>query len=100
MTGSQGWKLRPARDGKPEVKPFSGEEVEYARMARSSMGHSSITRPKGVAVTLEGLDEVEGNKAWRLLVKLPSGASHHVWIDSQSFLDIKSDRESRQFLRV
>jgi hypothetical protein len=38
---------------------------------------------------------VEGHKAYRLNVKLPSGASHHVWVDAKTFLDIKYDREFR-----
>ena len=33
--------------------------------------------------------------AYRLSVKLPSGAIRHVWIDAQNFLDVKSDREWR-----
>ena len=53
---------------------------------------------KGIAVALDGVDEIEGRKAYRLGVKLPSGVSHHVWIDAETFLDIKYDRVSRNAL--
>jgi hypothetical protein len=48
-----------------------------------------------ISVMLEDIGEVDGGKAYRLGVKHRSGASQHVWIDARSFLDIKSERESR-----
>jgi hypothetical protein len=56
-------------------------------------------KAKGIDVALDGVDEVGGRKAYRLNVSLPSGASHFVWIDAQNFLDIKSDRRSRNAAR-
>jgi hypothetical protein len=52
-------------------------------------------RSKGVVVTLDGLDEVEGRPAYRLSAKLPSGTTQRVWIDAQSFLELKWDRPAR-----
>lgn len=93
--GTHGWKVRTASNGKPELEPYSTAELSFARDWQSIDGPLMDYQAKGIAVTLDGLDEVEGHKAYRLNVKLPSGASHHVWIDAQSFLEIKYDRESR-----
>jgi hypothetical protein len=38
---------------------------------------------------------VEGRKAYRLNIKLPSGTAYHLWLDAKTFLDIKYDRTVR-----
>jgi len=93
--GTHGWKLRPGRNGNPELQPYTTAELSFARDGEGIDGALMDYTAKGIAVTQDGVDEVEGHKAYRLNVKLPSGVSHHVWIDAQSFLDIKYDRESR-----
>ena len=40
------------------------------------------------------IDELEGRKAYRLTLKLPSGANRRLWIDAQTFLDARYDRPS------
>lgn len=92
--GSHGWKLHPTRDGQPALQPYTAEELKFAHGAEGIDGPLMDYQAKGVSVALEGVDEVGGNKAYRLSVKLPSGASHHVWIDAQSFLEVESDREA------
>ena len=96
--GSQGWKLRPAPNGKPELQAYTAEELSFAQDGQGIDGPLVDYAAKGIAVDLDGVDEVEGHKAYRLRVKLPSGTSHHVWIDAQSFLDIKYDRKTRNAL--
>lgn len=96
--GTHGWKLRPARNGQPELQPYTAEELSFAQNGHGIDGPLIDYQAKGIAVTLDGVDEIEGHKAYRLSVKLPSGNSHHVWVDAQSFLDIKYDRESRNAL--
>jgi hypothetical protein len=48
-----------------------------------------------VELWLEGLEEVEGRKAYRLGARLPSGATQRIWIDAESFLEVKYDRPAR-----
>jgi len=96
--GTHGWKLRPARNGQPELQPYTAEELSFAQNGHGIDGPLIDYQAKGIAVTLDGVDEIEGHKAYRLSVKLPSGNSHHVWVDAQTFLDIKYDRESRNAL--
>ena len=96
--GTHGWSLRPTGNGSPDIQPYSAEELRFVQESHGIDGPLMDYLAKGVSVTLEGLDEVEGDKAYRLSVRLPSGASHHVWIDAKSYLDIKSDREVRNAL--
>lgn len=92
--GTHGWKLRPASNGKPELQPYTIQELNIARDGQGIDGPLMDYEAKGIAVALDGVDEVEGHEAYRLSIKLPSGVSHHVWIDAQTFLDIKYDRKS------
>jgi hypothetical protein len=45
-----------------------------------------------VTADLDGLDTVDGRKAYRLSLKLPSGAERKVWIDVGTNLEIRVDR--------
>lgn len=93
--GTHGWKLRPSRNGKPDLQPYTPDEQKFAHEEQVIDGPLIDYQAKGIAVGLEGVDEIEGHKAYRLNVRLPSGASHRIWVDAETFLDIKYDRETR-----
>lgn len=93
--GTNGWKVHPASHGNPEVQPYSPDELRFARDGLGIDGPLMDYQAKGIAVALDGVDEIDGRKAYRLSVKLPSGNSHHVWVDAKTFLDVKYDRVSR-----
>jgi hypothetical protein len=88
--GRQGWKLHPNASGRPE--PYSEAEVRTARDALVIDGPVLDAAAKGVQVALDGVDEVDGRNAYRLSAKLPSGTTQRVWIDAESFLEVKYDR--------
>jgi hypothetical protein len=90
--GAHGWKLRSTHGAKPDVQPFTEDEVNYAKNEQVIDGPLIDLEAKGISVSLDGVDDVEGRKAYRLSVRNPSGMSHHIWIDAQTFLDIKYDR--------
>jgi hypothetical protein len=92
--GIHGWTLRPSIRGEPEAQPYTPQELNFAREGQGFDGPLIDYQAKGISVSLEGVDEIEGRKAYRLNVKLPSGDSHHVWVDAKSFLDVKYDRAS------
>lgn len=96
--GKEGWKLRPGADGNPDLQPYSAEEVKFARDDTAIGGLLLDYKDKGVKIALEGTDEIEGHPAYRLALSLPSGALHHVWIDSQSFRELREEREVRNAL--
>lgn len=92
--GARGWRVRPSGSGAPNVQPLSPEEVKYAQEEFVIDGPLVDYQAKGVAVTLEGQDDLDGRKAYRLTLKLPSGASRRLWIDAQTFLESRYDRPS------
>ena len=47
---------------------------------------------KGNSVTLEGVDEIGGRKAYHLNVRLAKGGNEEVWVDTMTYLDIRYDR--------
>src|SRR5258707_13425239 len=66
--GAHGWKLRPASDGRPETKAFSSEEVNFSRSEFVIDGPLIDYQAKGVTADLDGVDTVDGRKAYRLSV--------------------------------
>jgi hypothetical protein len=93
--GQQGWKLRPSAGGPPEVQAYGDEERRAARDALVIDGPLLDASAKGVQVTLEGLEPVEGRPAYRLVATLPSGTKQRVWVDAETFLEVKYDRSGR-----
>lgn len=92
--GKHGWKARPGPDGAPDVKPFTPQELRFAQeqlvIDSPLMEHDA----KRVAIELSGVDQVEGRKAYKLIVRTASGQRHNVWVDAETFLDVKYDRTS------
>ena len=95
FNGIEGWKLRPSRGGGAEPVPYSPAEIEAARDAPGMDGPLIDCQAKGIDVEYDGVDEVAGKKAYRLLVKWPSGTTRRWWVDAASFLDVKYERGSR-----
>jgi hypothetical protein len=90
--GTLGWKANAGHDGRPQMLPYTIEEIRYAQGAQGIDGPLIDHTAKGVKVTLGGLDEIEGRKAYRLELRLASGETDRLWIDATSFLDIRYDR--------
>jgi hypothetical protein len=90
--GTHGWKIRPASDGRPESRSFSPQEADFARAEFPFDGPLIDYQAKRVAAVLDGIDIVEGRKAYRLSLRLPSGAERKVWIDIKTNLEIRYDR--------
>lgn len=94
--GVGGWKLRPgASSGRPELLPFTGEELRAARATAVINGPLMDLAAKGAIITLAGHDEAEGRHAYVLDVKPPSGGNHRIWVDAQSFLEVRHDWQAR-----
>jgi outer membrane lipoprotein-sorting protein len=92
--GSNGWKLRPnATTGVPESIPYSDEESKFARGAQVIDGPLMEYVAKGGAISFAGYAQAEGRNAYILDVKLPSGGNHRVWVDAQTFLEVRHDRQ-------
>jgi outer membrane lipoprotein-sorting protein len=93
--GAKGWKLRPYL-GRNDVEPFTSEEIRGASLESDLDGPLVDYAAKGSRVDLEGRDKVEGHDAYKLKITAKGGSIRHLWIDSNSFLDLKVDGVPRR----
>jgi hypothetical protein len=93
--GQNGWKLRPYLN-RDDVEPFTAEE------AKSEEAKADLEPPlvdyaaKGSRVALEAMEPVDGHNAYRLKPTLKNGDVQHIWVDAQSFLDVKVEGVPRR----
>jgi len=90
--GTRGWKKGY---GTPALRPYSPLEVRSAHEAQGIDGLLIDHDAKGIKVALDGAAQVEGHNAYRLDVTLPSGSKRRVWVDAQTFLELRYDRPMR-----
>ena len=88
--GKKGWKLRPFL-GRHEVETFSAEELRLASQQAEIDGPLIDYKSKGNKVEAAGTEKVEGRDAYKLKITLKTGEVRYVWVDSQTFLDLKTD---------
>ena len=88
--GKKGWKLRPFL-GRHEVEAFTEEEMRESAQQSELDGLLIDASSKGSQVELEGTEKVEGREAYKLKVTLDNGQVRRVWVDTESFLDVKTD---------
>jgi hypothetical protein len=93
--GTNGWKLRPFL-GRKDWEAFTPEELKQASSAPGIDGLLIDYAAKGAKVESAGTELVEGHAAYKLKVTRKDGEVRHVWVDGQSFLDIKIDGEPRK----
>ena len=93
--GEQGWKFRPYL-GKSGWDPYTPEELKKAAAEPGIEGLLINYAAKGSRVETDGVDKVEDHDAYKLKVTLKDGQVRHVWLDGQSFLDIKVDGTPRR----
>jgi outer membrane lipoprotein-sorting protein len=93
--GANGWKLRPYL-GRRDVEPFSAEELRAVSMESDLDGPLVDYASKGIRVDLDGPDTVEGRDAYKLTLTLKDGTVRHLWVDAQSFLELKIEGVPRR----
>ena len=91
--GAVGWKVSASNTGTPALRRYSRSELRAARDAQGIEGLLIDHQARGIEVVLDGTDQIEGRSTYRLNVTLPSGARRRVWVDAQTFLEFKSERE-------
>jgi hypothetical protein len=94
--GVSGWKLRPFL-GRHEVESFTPEELTIAADEQGLEGPLMNFAAKGIQIAPEGTELVEGRQAHRLRLTLKSGHVRRLWIDAQSFLEVKFEGAPRRF---
>lgn len=93
--GANGWKLRPFLN-RHEVEPFSPDERKAAALQSELDGPLVDYAAKGTKVELEGTETVGSSDAYKLKLTLKNGDVRRVWVDTESFLDIKVDGPPRK----
>ncbi len=93
--GVSGWKLRPYL-GSSNWEPYTAGELKQAAVEPGIDGWLIDYASKGSRVEAAGTDKVEGHAAYKLKVTRKDGQVRYVWIDGQTFLDIKTDGEPRK----
>jgi len=89
--GERGWKLHSG-GGRPVVEPYTAQEWRAARAGHGIDGPLLDYAAKGNSVTLEGVDEIDGRKAYHLNLHLAKGGNEHVWLDTETYLEVRYDR--------
>jgi outer membrane lipoprotein-sorting protein len=93
--GGQGYKYRPFLN-RTNWEPYTASERQQAATQPGIDGYLIDAAAKGSKVALDGTENVENQPAYKLKVTLKDGTVRHVWVDGQSFLDVKTDGEPRK----
>jgi outer membrane lipoprotein-sorting protein len=90
--GTQGWKLRRNAAGQPEVVPYTADDLVFARGGQIIDGPLMDYAAKAGAIAAAGVAPLEGRSAYVLNAKLPNGDTGRVWVDTETFLELRADR--------
>jgi hypothetical protein len=93
--GTTGWKLRPYLNRR-DVEPFTPEEIKAAALQTDLDGALMDYVAKGNTIDLLGITPVEGHNAYDLLITQKDGQSRHVWLDAETFLELKIEGKPRR----
>jgi hypothetical protein len=78
------------------VESFTPDELKSAGSQQELDGPLFNYAAKGTIVSLEGGELVAGRGAYKLRLALKNGDVRHLWVDAQTFLDIKIDGAPRR----
>jgi outer membrane lipoprotein-sorting protein len=93
--GRQGWKVRPYLN-RDEVEGYTPVEARSAAAAAELDGPLVDFARKGTRVELAGTEVVEGRNTYKLRLTPKAGPPLNLWIDAQTFLEVKIDGEPRR----
>jgi outer membrane lipoprotein-sorting protein len=93
--GTNGWKLRPFLN-RHEVEPYNQEEMASASMQADLDGPLVDYAAKGTKIEFEGMERVGDQDTYKLRLTLKNGKSQNVWIDSQTYLEVKIEGTPRR----
>lgn len=91
--GKTGWKLAPFR-GRTMPEPLTEEELRGAAGSADLYGLLFDYVRRGHVVALQGREPIDGRDAFKLQVTLPERAVRWVYLDAETFLEVKVDAQS------
>jgi outer membrane lipoprotein-sorting protein len=86
--GKNGWQIMPFM-GKKDPELMSADEAKEIEENADLDGPLVDYKSKGHQVELQGKEKIEGTDAYKLKVTLKNGDVQTIYIDADSFLDIK-----------
>ncbi len=93
--GANGWKLRPFLN-RSEVEPYTVEEMKASSFEADLDGYLVDYSAKGTKIELAGMEKVEARDTYKLKLTTKNGQAIHVWIDAQTFLEVKIGGQPRR----
>ncbi len=93
--GTNGWKLRPYLN-RDDVEPFTPQEAKTVAESADLEDPLIDYAAKGRKVELERVERVGGRDAYKLKLTGKTGTLQHVWIDANTFLDVKVEGVPRR----
>jgi outer membrane lipoprotein-sorting protein len=88
--GASGWQIMPFQ-GNKDPEPMAEEMVKEFAEDSDIDGPLVDWKEKGHKIELVGKEQVEGTDAYKLKLTRKGGTVSHVWIDADSFLEIKGE---------
>lgn len=92
--GKTGWMVMPFM-GKKDPEPMSGDDLKQVEDQADIDGPLVDYKEKGHQVEYLGKDEVEGTPVHKLKVTKKNGDIATLYLDADSFLEIKADGKTR-----
>jgi hypothetical protein len=93
--GTHGWKLRPFLN-RHQVEPYTADETRIAANEPDIDGLLIDYAGRGTKIDVEGIEQLEGQAAYKLKLTLSNGHVLHDWVDAQSFLEVKIEGTPRR----
>jgi len=96
MTGTQaydgksGWAVMPFQ-GRKDPESMSADDLKLVDEQADFDGPLVDYKEKGHTVDLLGKEKVEGSDAFKIKVTLKNGDVRHLYLDAESFLEIKAE---------
>jgi hypothetical protein len=93
--GVTGWKLRPYLNRRV-VEQYTPDELKMASLQADLDGFLVDYAAKGTQIELAGMEKVENRDAYKLKLIMKEGHAIHIWIDAQTFLEMKMEGPPRR----
>src|SRR5215469_3414401 len=93
--GTSGWLVRPYLN-RNDVEPFTAEQLQSESQSADIDGYLVDSAAKGNKVEVDSVEKVEGKDAYKLKLTQKSGDVKYIWIDAQSFLDVRISGPQRR----
>ena len=93
--GANGWKLRPFLNRR-QVEPYTAEELKATALQADLDGPLVDYAAKGTKVALEGTEKVGETQAYKLNLTFKNGQTQHLWVDANTFLEVKIEGAPRR----